>query len=140
QLQLTIADAVAEAHDTHHPLDVGDWYRNQKPEALRRARAFRESRMPKFIGWFEQVLARNPKGPEHLVGARLSYADLSLFQLVQGLRYAFPKAMGALERDTPRVHALARRVGARPNVSAYLVSPRRLPFSEDGIFRHYPEL
>lgn len=140
QLQLTIADAVAEAHDTHHPLDVGDWYRNQKPEALRRARAFRESRMPKFIGWFEQVLARNPKGPEHLVGARLSYADLSLFQLVQGLRYAFPKAMGALERDTPRVHALARRVGARPNVSAYLASPRRLPFSEDGLFRHYPEL
>jgi glutathione S-transferase len=140
QLQLTIADIVAEVHETHHPVDTGDWYRNQKPEALRRAQAFREARMPKFLGWFEQVLARNPKGPEHLVGARLSYADLSLFQLVEGLRYAFPKAMGALELDIPRVVSLARRVGARPRVAAYLASPRRLPFNEDGIFRHYPEL
>jgi len=140
QLQLTIADIVAEAHDTHHPVDGGDWYRNQKPEALRRARAFREARMPKFLGWFERVLARNPKGPEHLVGARLSYADLSLFQLVEGLRYAFPRAMGGLEHDIPRVVALAQRIAARPKVSAYLASPRRLPFNEEGIFRHYPEL
>jgi glutathione S-transferase len=140
QLQLTIADVVAEAHDTHHPLDVGDWYRNQKPEAVRRARVFRETRMPKYLGWFESVLERNPTGAAHLVGARLSYADLSLFQLVEGLRYAFPKAMDALERDIPRVLGLARRVAARPNVSAYLASPRRLPFNENGIFRHYREL
>src|SRR3546814_5096669 len=96
---LTIADAVAEAHDTHHPLDVGDWYRNQKEEAVRRARAFREKRMPKFLGWFESVLERNLTGTAHLVGARLSSADLSLFQLVEGLRYAFPNAMDALRRD-----------------------------------------
>jgi len=140
QLQLTIADVVAEAHDTHHPVDMGDWYRNQKPEALRRARVFREARMPKFLGWFESVLARNPKGPAHLVGARLSYADLSLFQLVEGLRYAFPRAMARLEPGIPLVCAQAARVHDLPRIAAYLASPRRLPFNEDGIFRHYPEL
>lgn len=140
QLQLTIADLVAEAHDTHHPLDAGDWYRNQKEEAVRRARVFREKRMPKFLGWFESVLERNPTGKAHLVGARLSYADLSLFQLVEGLRYAFPNAMDALARDIPGVLELAARVGERRNIAAYLASPRRQPFNEDGIFRHYPEL
>src|SRR5690606_16537208 len=140
QLQLTIADVVAEAHDTHHPLDAGDWYRSQKPEAARRARVFREKRMPKFLGWFETVLERNPTGSAHLVGARLSYADLSLFQLAQGLRYAFPNAMDAFARHVPRVLDLADRIGERRNIAAYLASSRRQPFNEDGIFRHYPEL
>src|SRR3546814_11202283 len=94
--------------------------------------------MPKFLGWFEAVLERNPTGTAHLVGARLSYADLSLFQLVEGLRYAFPNAMDAPGRDIPGVLELAGRIGQRPHIAAYLASPRRKPFNEDGTFRHYP--
>ena len=140
QLQLTIADAVTEAHDVHHPVGAGDYYENQKPEARRRASEFREQRLPKFLGYFEQVLANNPVGPAHLVGARLSYADLSLFHLLAGLRYAFPKAMGRIGPDIPHALALASHVATRPNIAAYLASPRRLPFNENDVFRHYPEL
>ncbi|MCJ2094232.1 glutathione S-transferase [Methylobacterium sp. J-072] len=138
QLQLTIADAVNEAHDTHHPLGVNLYYADQKPEALRRAQGFREERIPKFFGYFERVLAAN-RG-EHMVGSRLSYADLSLFQLVAGLRYAFPKASAAALRDTPQVARLHEAIAQRPRIAAYLASDRRIPFNEDGIFRRYPEL
>ncbi|ACK51313.1 Glutathione S-transferase domain protein [Methylocella silvestris BL2] len=138
QIQLTIADAVAEAHDTHHPIDVELYYKDQKPEARRRAEAFRRARIPKFLGWFETVLTRNPGG--FLVGKRLTYADLSLFQLVEGLSYAFPKAMKGTLKQAPRVAALRQAVAERPRLSAYLASPRRIPFNEDGIFRHYSEL
>lgn len=140
QLELTITDIVAEAHDAHHPLGPGDYYENQKPEAARRAREFREQRIPKFLGYFERVLANNPGGAGHLVGGQLSYVDLSLFQLVAGLRYAFPKAMKRLQGDLPKVVALADAVAGRPKIAAYLASGRRLPFNESGIFRHYPEL
>ncbi|MGY0556648.1 MULTISPECIES: glutathione S-transferase [unclassified Lysobacter] len=140
QLELTVADIVAEAHDVHHPLGAGEYYENQKPEAAKRARDFRDQRIPKFLGYFEQVLANNPGGAQYLVGARLSYVDLSLFQLVAGLRYAFPKAMKRLQGDLPKVLALADSVAERPNIAAYLASARRLPFNENGIFRHYPEL
>lgn len=140
QLQLTIADLVAESHDVHHPVGVGDYYENQKPEAKRRAKEFREQRIPKFLGYFERVLEKNPHGPEHLVGAPLTYADLSLFQVVDGLRYAFPKTMRGLAPKIARVSALADAVAARPNIKAYLESDRRLPYDEGGIFRHYPEL
>jgi len=138
QLQLTIADAVDEAHDTHHPLGVGLYYADQKPEARRRAEGFRAERIPKYLGYFERVLSAN--GGERLVGTDLSYADLSLFQLVDGLRYAFPTASAAALRDTPRVAGLHQAVARRPRLAAYLASPRRVPFSEDGIFRRYPEL
>ncbi len=138
QLQLTIADAVNEAHDTHHPLGVGLYYADQKPEALRRAEGFRAERIPKFLGYFERVLTAN--GGEHLVGSTLSYADLSLFQLVAGLLYAFPKAAAAALRDTPHVARLHEGVAQRPRIAAYLASDRRIPFNEDGIFRRYPEL
>jgi len=138
QLQLTIADAVDEAHDTHHPLGVSLYYADQKPEALRRAQGFCAARIPKFLGYFERVLEGN--GGKHLVGATLSYADLSLFQLVAGLRYAFPKATAAVLRDTPRVARLHEAVAQRPRIAAYLGSERRIPFNEDGIFRRYPEL
>jgi glutathione S-transferase len=138
QLQLTIADAVDEAHDTHHPLGVGLYYAEQKPEALRRAKGFREERIPKFLRYFERVLEANNGGG--LVGSDLSYADLSLFQLVEGLRYAFPKAAGAALRDTPQVVRLHEAVAQRPRIAAYLASERRIPFNEDGIFRRYPEL
>ncbi len=140
QLQLTIADLVVEAHDTHHPIASGLYYEDQKREAKRRAEDFRENRMPKFLGYFEKVLARNPRGPKHLVGARLTYADLSLFQIVEGLGYAFPRAMKRASRRVPRVMALRDLIAARPRIAAYLASERRIPFNEQGIFRHYPAL
>jgi glutathione S-transferase len=144
QLQLTIADLVVEAHDTHHPIDMGLYYEDQKPEAVRRAAAFRRERMPEYLGWFERILecahAARKKDHGWLAGAHFSYADLSLFQVVEGLRYAFPKRMKALEPDLPRVVAVHDQVAARPRISAYLASPRRIAFNEMGIFRHYREL
>lgn len=140
QLQLTIADAVAEAHDTHHPIASSLSYDDQQPEALRRATEFRRERIPKFLNWFESVLARNPKGTAHLAGARLSYADLSLFQLVDGLLYAFPKATKRALKKTPLVRALHQEVPAHRRVARYLASERRIAFSQDGIFRRYLEL
>lgn len=140
QIQLTIADMVDEAHDTHHPVGSGLYYEDQKPEALRRAKEFCRERMPKFLLWFERIVVRNPTGSWHLVGARLSYADLSLFQLVEGLRYAFPKAAHSALARTPGVVRLHDHVAALPSVAAYLRSERRIPFNEQGIFRRYPEL
>lgn len=140
QLQLTIADAVMEAHDTHHPISTGLYYEDQKKEAVRRAKAFREERIPKFFAWFESVLARNPSSSACLVGARLSYADLSLFQLVAGLLYAFPLATGRALQQAPLVAGLHARVAQHRRVAAYLASERRIPFNEEGIFRRYPEL
>lgn len=140
QIQLTIADAVNEAHNTHHPVGTGLYYEDQKLEAARAAKAFRTQRIPKFLGWLEAILERNPKGDQHLVGARLSYADLSLFQLVEGLLYAFPKATRRAAKKTPRVMALRDRVAQHRRVEAYLQSERRIPFNETGIFRYYPEL
>ena len=140
QIQLTIADAVVEAHDTHHPVGGGRYYAEQKPEAQRRAAEFRSERMPKFLRWFETILKRNPDGPDWLVGNDATYADLSLFQLLEGFDYAFPKRLGALSDDYPRVMALREAVRRRPNIAAYLQSERRIAFNEYGIFRHYPEL
>lgn len=139
QIQLTIADLVLEAHDIHHPLGGDLYYEDQKPEAKRRAAAFRKNRIPKFLGWFEAILQANGKG-RHLFGSRLTYADLSLFQAIEGLRYALPKAMKKREKDYPLVVAVHDAVADRPRIKAYLESPRRLPFNEHGIFRHYPEL
>jgi glutathione S-transferase len=140
QLQLTLADLVVEAHDTHHPIAGGLYYEDQKPAAKERAADFVASRLPKFLGYFERVLAANPRGPAHLVGARLTYADLSLFQVVDGLQYAFPNAMARLAPTHRRVLALHARVADRPRIAAYAASGRRVPFNESGIFRHYPEL
>jgi len=132
QLQLTIADLVDEAHDTHHPLSTGLYYEDQKPAALERSRAFRKERMPKFLGYFDRALH-----DDHLLGA-FSYVDLSLFQAMSGLEYAFPKALARVAM--PKLLAHRDRVAARPNIAAYLASPRRIAFNEDGIFRRYPEL
>jgi glutathione S-transferase len=138
QLQLTIADWVAEVHDCHHPIAGSLYYEEQKREAKRRAANFTAERLPKFLNYFEQVLARN--GSRVLVGSAVSYVDLSLFQTIEGLRYAFPRAMTKQERKLRRVIALRDRVAARPRLAAYLASKRRLPFNQEGIFRHYPEL
>lgn len=140
QLQLTVADFVQEIHNTHHPISSALWYREQKREARRCSAAFLKYRAPKFLGYFERVLAGNPAGDRFLVGQRLTYPDLSLFQIVEGLRYAFPRAMARLERKVPRAVALHDRVARRPRISAYLKSKRRIPFSDEGIFRRYPEL
>ena len=140
QIQLTIADIVAEVHDTHHPIAMGRYYEDQKHAAVERAGEFRRERLPKFLGWFESVLVRNPKGHAHLVGGRLSYADLSLFQLVEGLRYAFPKAARRSLAKAPLVLKLHEGVAKHRRVATYLASERRIAFNEDGIFRAYPEL
>ena len=138
QVQLTIADLLGEVHDTHHPIAGSLYYEDQRREAKRRAQAFVTERLPKYLGWLEDVLARN--ADEWLVGHDCTYADLSAFQMVEGLRYAFPNAMARLERKLPRLVALRDRVAKRPRLAAYLASPRRIPFNQDGIFRRYPEL
>ncbi len=144
QIQLTIADFVAEVHDTHHPIAVGQYYEDQQAEAQSRAAEFRRSRLPKFMGWFEAVLERNPRNEgavmPHLVGGRLSYADLSLFQVVDGLQYAFPKATRRVLKKAPLVAALHAGVGSHRRLRAYLASERRIAFNEQGIFRRYREL
>ena len=140
QLQLTLADLVVEAHDTHHPIASGLYYEDQRSEAKRRATDFRAERAPKYLSYFESVLERNAAGDRHLVGARLTYADLSLFQIIAGLRYAFPRMMKRLERKHPRIVALHDRVASRPRTAAYLASARRIPFNESDIFRRYEAL
>jgi glutathione S-transferase len=140
QLQLTIADWVAEAHDTHHPVAGSLYYEDQKAEAKRRAADFTASRLPKFFDYFEQILKRNPKRSEYLLGKNVSYVDLSMFQMIAGLRYGFPRAMERLEPKYRRLVALHDRVSTRPRLAAYLTSDRRIPFNQEGIFRYYPEL
>lgn len=138
QLQLTIADLIVEAHDTHHPIAGGLYYHEQKPEALRRAADFKGERLPKYLDYFEAVAERN--GGEWLCGAGLTYADLSMFQVMAGLRYAFPRTMKKREAGYPRLVALHDRVAARKRIKAYLKSKRRLDFNNDDVFRHYREL
>jgi glutathione S-transferase len=138
QLQLTVADLVNEAHDAHHPLGPSLYYEDQKPEAKRRAELFRTERIPKFLGNFERVLARGKSG--HFVGEQISYVDLSMFQVMVGLAYAFPRAMKAFESKVPELVKLRDRVKERPRIAIYLSSERRIAFNKDGIFRHYPEL
>jgi glutathione S-transferase len=138
QLQLTIADFVVEVHDTHHPLGPTLYYEDQRPQAKRRTDAFWKERVPKFLDYFGGLIDRN-KGP-YVTGRRLTYADLSLFQIVEGLRYAFPKRMKRFERRIPQIIALHDRIATRPNIKAYLDSDRRIAFNTDGIFRFYPAL
>lgn len=140
QLQLTIADFVAEIHDTHHPIASSLYYEDQKREAKRRAADFVAERLPKFMRYFERVLERNAARGGWMIGSRRSYVDLSLFQVVAGLRYALPRAMARVESSCPGVVALHDRVAARPNIAAYLASSRRLPFNEADLWRRYPEL
>ena len=139
-LQITLADFVPEIHDTHHPIAGAMYYEDQKPEALRRAGHFRSERLPKFLTYFERALEANAGSGDWLVGSECSHADLSLFQIVEGLAYAFPNALRAGSADWPRIRALRDRVAGRPRIAAYLESDRRIPFNEDGIFRRYAEL
>ena len=138
QLQLTVTDFVLEIHDTHHPLGPSLYYEEQKPAAKKRTEEFWKSRVPKYLDYFEELLVAN--GGAYVTGRRLTYVDLSLFQIVEGLRYAFPKRMKAFEREIPGLVELHDRVAARPNIKAYLASDRRIAFNEDGIFRRYKAL
>ena len=138
QLQLTMADFVLEIHDTHHPIGPSLYYEDQKAPAKKRTDEFWKARAPKYLGYFERLL--EDKGGVYVTGRRLTYADLSLFQIVEGLRYAFPKRMKAFERNIPGLVDLHGRVASRPNIKAYLASPRRIAFNEDGIFRRYKAL
>lgn len=138
ELQMTLSDYLDEGHDAHHPLGGAFYYEDQKPEAKRRSEAFIELRIPKYMGYFEKVLARS--GGPFLLGQGLTYPDLSLFQVVSGVRYAFPIATAAVEKDYPGVMALHDAVSKQPNIAAYLASERRIPFNLSGVFRHYPEL
>ena len=138
QLQLTVTDVVKEIHDTHHPIASSLYYEDQKAEAKLYAGHFQKERVPKYLGYFETVLKKS--GGPSVLGRRLTYIDLSLFQLIEGLRYAFPKAMTRIERKVPAVVGVHDRVAKRPRIKAYVASARRLPFNESGIFRHYPEL
>jgi glutathione S-transferase len=138
QLQLTIADVVAEVHNVHHPISTGAYYEEQKPESLRAAAQFRAERMPKFLAHFETAARSNPG--QWLIDHRWTHGDTSLFQLIEGLRYMFPRRMAAIEHDYPELLKIHAQVRTLPGVAAYLASDRRLPFNRDGIFRHYPEL
>mgnify|MGYP003946627719 CR=1 FL=1 len=144
QVQLTIADFATEAHDVHHPVASSLYYEDQNPEALRRAHEFRTNRMPKYMAWFETILERNPKNragkAPHLAGGKLGYTDLSLFQMVEWMRYGFPRASAKVLKKAPLVRALHEGVANHKRVAAYLASDRRVPFNEDDLFRRYPEL
>lgn len=140
QLQLTIIDLWDEVHSVHHPISSGLYYKDQKAEAGRRAGHFVRERLTRFTDYFEAVLAHNPAGPGHLVGGGVTYVDLSLFQTIAGLDYAFPGSMAELAERIPHTRALCQEVAARPRLQAYLASPRRQAFNRHGIFRHYPEL
>lgn len=137
-LQLTITDFIKEVHDTHHPIASSLYYEDQKKEANAYSKTFLAERVPKYMGFFESTLAGHKA--KHVLGKSLSYVDLSLFQCVEGLRYAFPKAMKKFEKKIPRVIAVRDLVAARPRIAKYLSSDRRIPFNKDGIFRHYAEL
>jgi glutathione S-transferase len=138
QLQLTITDLVVEIHDTHHPITSWLYFEEQRPAARRRTTDFWRYRVPKFLGYFEHVLQTN--GGRFLIGRRLTYVDLSIFQIIAGLRYAFPRRMKRFEKKIPGLIELHDRVAARPRIKAYLASPRRIPFSQWGIYRYYKEL
>jgi glutathione S-transferase len=139
-LQLTITDFVAEVHDTHHPIATELFYEEQVEEAKARARSFIKHRIPKFLGYFERILCDNPDGGGYAVGARLSCVDLSLFQVIEGLHYAFPRALQPFRTKYPSLAALREAIAERPNIARYLASERRIPFNESGVFRRYPEL
>lgn len=140
QLQLTVTDFVAEIHDSHHPIAASMYYEEQNRESRDRARHFLSDRLPKYLGYFERIIERNNSGRGYVLGRSMTYVDLSMFQLVAGLRYAFPKSMVRQGRTCPRLMSLHDKVATQSNIAAYLASERRIAFNENGVFRHYPEL
>ena len=140
QIQLTVTDFLMEVHDTHHPLASALYYEDQMEEAKKRSANFIEIRIPKYLDYFERILNNNTSTSGWLIGDKLSYPDLSLFQIIEGLNYAFPNGFGKIKKNYPKLLLLRDAVKIRPNISAYLASNRRIPFNTKGVFRHYPEL
>jgi len=140
QLQLTLSDLVNESHDVHHPISTALTFEDQRDEALKASKSFRELRIPKFLGWLESVVTGREPGPNAYLAGPFTYVDLSLFWVLRGLGYAFPRTMANLEPKIPRLVLLRDEIASRPRIAAYLASSRCAPFDEDGIFRHYPEL
>ena len=140
QIQLTITDIVKEVYNSHHPIDEDKWFHEQKDEATARAAVFRGDRMPKFLAWFERILEANPAGADHLVGSFVTYADLSLFQLVEGLRFAFPLASERELAKLPHVMALHKAVAERATPEGLSGERTARTVRGTGIFRRYSEL
>lgn len=136
QLQLDITDIVAEVHNVHHPVAAALYYQDQMDPAYEAAQHFRDERIPKYLDHFETALEEN--GGPCMLGDRWTHVDTSLFQLLEGLDYMFPNRMREL--DYPRLELCRQAVMEIEGIEQYLASDRRLPFNEDGIFRHYPEL
>ena len=161
ELALTASDGLSnEAHDTHHPIAAGAYYEDQKEEAKKKAKDYIKNRLPKFVGYFERVLkSEASKGGEWLYGGKLTYADLVLFHTVDGVSFAFPKALEKMKKsgEYDGVFNLIERIRSRDNIKKYLESDRRQKYSK-GIYRkssliyivswercltlpgHYPEL
>lgn len=135
--QATIADIVNEVHALHHPIATSLYFEDQREEARRATREFCEERLDTWLEHLEGGISE--EGP-FLFGATLSHVDCALFQLVRGLRYALPGPMQARHTNIPRLSALCEAVAAQDRIARYLESARCIPFNEDGIFRHYPEL
>jgi len=143
ELTLTALDGLSnEVHDCHHPIATGLYYEDQKPEAKRKSEDYIKNRLPKFLGYFERVLkGEASKGGKWLYGGKLTYADLVLFQCLDGVTHAFPNAMGRLKKEGEYkgVFELHEAVKNRPKIKEYLASDRRQKYGM-GIYRHYPEL
>lgn len=142
QNMLTALDLNNETHDTHHPIAVMQYYEDQKEEALKKSKNFRENRIPKYFSFFERVLKGNEetgKG-KYLVSDMLTYADTTLWQVMDGLHFAFPKELEARSNDYPLLFGtFYPSIKEEKHLKEYLASDRRLPYSM-GVFRHYPEL
>jgi len=142
QVALTALDLNNEVHDTHHPIAVMKYYEDQKDESLKKATDVRENRIPKYLSYFNRVLKHNqPSGNgKYLVGDRLTYADTTVWQLLDGCFFAFPKEMAARTKEYPDLLVtFYENIKTEHGVKEYLRSERRLKYSM-GVFRHYPEL
>lgn len=139
---LTALDCNNEVHDTHHPIAVSEYYEAQMDEALKKAKVFREHRIPKFLGYFERLLMGNKEhgGGRYLVGCKLSFADTTVWQVLSGLEFAFPREIEARKQEYPTLfEKFYPSIREEKGIKEYLASNRRLPFGM-GVYRHYPEL
>ncbi|MBI4814756.1 MAG: glutathione S-transferase family protein [Deltaproteobacteria bacterium] len=138
QLQLTVTDFVAEIHNTHHPVSPSLYFEDQVEEAKRATHHFLESRMPKYLRHFEKTATRS--GGPWILGDAMTYVDLSMFQLHEGLSYAFPQSFVTFRARIPHLVSIVEAVRRLEQVQKYLSSERRLSFNQHGLFRRYPEL
>lgn len=142
-LALTALDGLSnEPHDCHHPVATSLYYEDQKTESKRKSQDYIANRLPKFLGYFERVLqGEASKGGKWLYGGNFTYADLVLYQCLDGVKFAFPNATKRIEKEGKfgKVFELHRAVQERPKIKEYLASERRQKYSQ-GIYRHYPEL